>query len=412
LRHLDRAIGSLETEATRLATARTELDREIAVVRSAEQDEAQAEVAHGEARNDLVRAWDELAGAWAAAAQLDEPSDGSAHGGGVPGDPASRTPPRPALPDAADLADLQATRLDALEQHQAELGRRARAWAEQIERGEVKARSRVEALENRLTVRAETRSRLEAERIPAAEDLDRQLMAAGIEVERTRETLMRLRDELQAEEPELDRARVAAEGALESARQRARDLADAVRRRDEARRRSEVWLQLHDLIGKGEGKRFKEFAQALNLGQLLERANRHLARLNERYRLIPVHDDETGLPTLEFELADGWRPGSTRSIRTLSGGESFLVSLALALGLSDLRTSSMPIETLLLDEGFGTLDRETLDVALAALQQLQADGRQIGIISHVAGLEDRIDARIHVEPLGNGRSRVRVGVQR
>ncbi|MEC7949660.1 MAG: SbcC/MukB-like Walker B domain-containing protein, partial [Myxococcota bacterium] len=143
-----------------------------------------------------------------------------------------------------------------------------------------------------------------------------------------------------------------------------------------------------------------------NLDQLLRSANRHLGRLNERYRLR-TETDETGLPTLEFVVEDTWRPGTPRSIKTLSGGESFLVSLALALGLSDLRTSSMPVETLLLDEGFGTLDPQTLDTALAALQQLQSAGRQVGIISHVVGLQERIQARIMVEPIGEGRSKLR-----
>lgn len=83
-----------------------------------------------------------------------------------------------------------------------------------------------------------------------------------------------------------------------------------------------------------------------------------------------------------------------------------MVSLSLALGLSDFRAVRMPIETLLLDEGFGTLDPETLSVALAALSQLQADGRQVGIISHVVGLRERVEARIEVKPLGGGRSRV------
>jgi exonuclease SbcC len=119
--------------------------------------------------------------------------------------------------------------------------------------------------------------------------------------------------------------------------------------------------------------------------------------------------DDTGLPTLDFVVEDQYRLGSTRSPKNLSGGESFLVSLALALGLSDLRTSRMPIETLLLDEGFGTLDPVTLDIAMNALAQLQADGRRVGIISHVVGLQERIPARIVVEPVGEGRSRVRVG---
>jgi len=179
---------------------------------------------------------------------------------------------------------------------------------------------------------------------------------------------------------------------------------------ESTRAEAAVWLKLHELIGVGDGKRFKMFAQALNLEQLLVQANQHLVHLNDRYRLRPERDPKTELPTLEFVVEDQWRPGSTRSLRTLSGGESFLVSLALALGLSDLRTSSMPVETLLLDEGFGTLDPETLDTALAALQQLQASGRQVGIISHVLGLQERIEAQVLVEPVGEGRSRVRARV--
>ncbi len=165
------------------------------------------------------------------------------------------------------------------------------------------------------------------------------------------------------------------------------------------------WLKLHELIGRGEGEAFKTFAQALNLGRLVREANGHLAKLAPRYRLS-VARDEDDLPTLDFLVTDRWQQDSVRAPETLSGGESFLVSLALALGLSDLRTVRMPIETLLLDEGLGTLDPETLDTALAALQQLQSGGRQVGIISHVAGLQDRIDARIVVRPLGGGRSEV------
>jgi exonuclease SbcC len=154
----------------------------------------------------------------------------------------------------------------------------------------------------------------------------------------------------------------------------------------------------------------------LNLDRLIIKANLHLARLYPRYRLSQVARD--GFPTLEFAVVDLWhvsaeraargQQGRERSPRTLSGGERFLVSLALALGLSDLRTSTLPIETLLLDEGFGTLDPTALDMALGALQQLQADGRQVGIISHVAGLRERIPAQVIVEALGGGRSRVQV----
>jgi exonuclease SbcC len=218
--------------------------------------------------------------------------------------------------------------------------------------------------------------------------------------------------EAAAAKDETQRRWVDAESAVKTARAAREAQAEGRRRLERARESAAVWQRLHDLIGVNSGERFRQFAQALNLDQLLHRANEHLGRLNDRYRLRTIREEETGLPTLEFEVVDLWRPDTVRSLRTLSGGESFLTSLALALGLSDLRTTSMPIETLLLDEGFGTLDPETLDTALAALQQLQSSGRQVGIISHVAGLDERIDARIEVEKLGNGRSRVRTVVGR
>jgi exonuclease SbcC len=182
--------------------------------------------------------------------------------------------------------------------------------------------------------------------------------------------------------------------------------AEAQDRLNRMRAAAAPWLELHKLIGVSDGKSFKRFAQALNLGQLVDRANGHLARLAPRYRLAQWRAE--GLPTLQLVVRDLWQPGQVRGLQSLSGGESFLASLALALGLSDLRTSSMPIETLLLDEGFGTLDPATLEVALAALQHLQSGGRQVGIISHVAALHERIPARVLVEPLGEGRSRLRV----
>jgi len=179
-------------------------------------------------------------------------------------------------------------------------------------------------------------------------------------------------------------------------------------RYDEARKEAEPWLRLRDLIGVNNGDNFREFAQAQNLDLLLERANDRLKELNPRYRLQTIRDAVTGMPTLEFGVEDRWRADQPRSLKTLSGGESFLVSLALALGLSQLRTRTMPVETLLLDEGFGTLDADTLSTALSALERLQQDQRQVGMISHVGGLEERVDKRIRVEPLGQGRSRVHV----
>ena len=169
-------------------------------------------------------------------------------------------------------------------------------------------------------------------------------------------------------------------------------------------------MDLNKLIGQKDGERFKLFAQALNLGRLLDKANVHLARLSKRYKLASCLD-ASGIPTLDFELLDLHQCEARVSARQLSGGERFLVSLALALGLSDFRGIKMPVETLLLDEGFGTLDPDTLSMALNALGQLRADGRQVGIISHVVGLEEKIDAQIRVTPLGAGRSKVVASVR-
>lgn len=168
-----------------------------------------------------------------------------------------------------------------------------------------------------------------------------------------------------------------------------------------------LWSRLHRLIGGREGRAFQEFAQILSLGELIDRANHRLQTLAPRYRLVHALDRE-GRPRLDFAIRDQDLAGKERPITTLSGGETFLVSLALALGLSDLRTAAMPIETLLLDEGFGTLDPESLDQALACLEELHGGGRiQVGIISHVDAMRERISARVHVERLGNGRSRLR-----
>ncbi len=165
-----------------------------------------------------------------------------------------------------------------------------------------------------------------------------------------------------------------------------------------------VWHTIHSLIGTSDGEAFKQFAQSLNLQELVDRANIRLERLAPRYSLS-VATGEQGEPKLDFAVCDHHQANATRPLTTLSGGETFLVSLALALGLADFRRVEMPVETLLLDEGFGTLDQETLDVAMSTLRQLQQESiHQIGLISHVEALRERIDSRIIVEKLGNGRS--------
>jgi exonuclease SbcC len=158
---------------------------------------------------------------------------------------------------------------------------------------------------------------------------------------------------------------------------------------------------LGQVIGSHDGKLFRSFAQSLTLDGLLAVANSHLEELAPRYQLerVPRHD-------LELQVIDRDLGGEVRSVQTLSGGESFLVSLALALGLSSMSAHDVRVRTLLIDEGFGTLDPATLDTALSVLDALQATGRQVGVISHVPALVERVGAHVRVSPKGAGRSEV------
>lgn len=170
------------------------------------------------------------------------------------------------------------------------------------------------------------------------------------------------------------------------------------------------WEVIYELIGRKDGEYFKLAAQALNLEKIVAHANVHLRQLRERFQLA-VKRDEDGHPLLEFAIIDTHQGDRVREISTLSGGESFLVSLSLALGMASFRSVKMPVETLFLDEGFGTLDQEALREAVQVLATLQTrENRQVGVISHVESLQEQIEDRIVVEPLCGGRSRVRVEV--
>jgi len=152
------------------------------------------------------------------------------------------------------------------------------------------------------------------------------------------------------------------------------------------------WHKFNSLIGSADGAKFRRFAQGLTLLQLVGLANQQLDKLHSRYQLARKADAE-----LELQVLDSWQADTTRDTKTLSGGESFLVSLALALALSDLVSHKTRIESLFLDEGFGTLDPDTLETALAALDQLNASGKMIGIISHVEALKERIPVQIKLQ---------------
>lgn len=159
--------------------------------------------------------------------------------------------------------------------------------------------------------------------------------------------------------------------------------------------------KLSALIGSADGKKFSRFAQGLTLARLTELANRHLLRLSDRYSILKSAEKDLDLQIIDHYQADVVRPMST-----LSGGESFLVSLALALGLSDLASRKVQINSLFIDEGFGTLDAETLDVAITALENLQASGKSIGIISHVEALKERIGTQIQLSREPGGTSKI------
>ncbi|QIZ77156.1 AAA family ATPase [Ferrimonas lipolytica] len=152
------------------------------------------------------------------------------------------------------------------------------------------------------------------------------------------------------------------------------------------------WAHLNSLIGSRDGAKFRRFAQGLTLDHLIHLANRQLDKLHGRYQLTRKAGE-----TLELLVLDTWQGDSSRDTKTLSGGESFLVSLALALALSDLVSHKTRIDSLFLDEGFGTLDPHTLDTALDALDQLNASGKTIGVISHVEALKERLPVQIEIE---------------
>jgi len=157
------------------------------------------------------------------------------------------------------------------------------------------------------------------------------------------------------------------------------------------------------LIGSADGKKFSKFAQGLTLAWLTELANRHLHKLSDRYQIVKTPEKD-----LELQITDAYQADVVRPMTTLSGGESFLVSLSLALGLSDLAGRKTQINSLFIDEGFGTLDAETLDIAISALENLQSGGKMIGIISHVEALKERIGTQIEVSKQPRGYSKIKV----
>uniref|UniRef100_UPI0035642BB7 SbcC/MukB-like Walker B domain-containing protein n=1 Tax=Ancylomarina sp. TaxID=1970196 RepID=UPI0035642BB7 len=164
------------------------------------------------------------------------------------------------------------------------------------------------------------------------------------------------------------------------------------------------WADLMSLLG-GSKHAFNTYVQRLTLHNLIQLANVHLFKLNKRYSLRLDASYKSG-EELFFKLIDHYQTDEARYVDTSSGGEKFIISLALALGLSDLASNNVSIDSLFIDEGFGTLDSQTLETVISSLETLQAQGKMIGIISHVENLKERIPAQIKVLKKSNGVSEV------
>lgn len=298
-----------------------------------------------------------------------------------------------AISDAADLAALLASDVGAIAAERAALGAIDAAAA------------------SAATVLAERRARCEQHQLRAPVGLAEVTRVAGVAA----------REASLAEEKNTLADALAA---LSEQRRQAHDASSALRlqvAQDDARRTHSQatlagierqqgverrWGRLNELIGSSDGKKFRNYAQQFTLDVLLGYANAHLAHLAKRYQLERVAS--IGGPSLGLMVRDQDMGGEVRGVNSLSGGESFLVSLALALGLASLSSNRVRVESLFIDEGFGSLDSETLRVAMDALDGLQSMGRKVGVISHVQEMTERIATRITVLPAGSGSSSVTV----
>ncbi len=157
------------------------------------------------------------------------------------------------------------------------------------------------------------------------------------------------------------------------------------------------WNRLHGLIGSSDGKKFRNFAQGLTFEIMVRHANDQLTKMTDRYQLIRDLKEP-----LDLSVIDSYQAGEIRSTKNLSGGESFIISLSLALGLSKMASKNVQVDSLFLDEGFGTLDEEALETAIDTLASMNQEGKIIGIISHIAALKDRITSQIKLERSSHG----------
>lgn len=199
------------------------------------------------------------------------------------------------------------------------------------------------------------------------------------------------------------------QGLLEQDREKQNQFAQLQTTLQEKAAYRDRWGRLNEKIGSANGDKFSKMVQALHMERLLWLANHRLVQMTPRYRFVTRKNEASVSQSDDLFIEDLFMGGEIRAASTLSGGESFLTSLALALGLSDMAAGQIQLSCMFIDEGFGTLDGETLDLALDTLEKLQAESQKtIGIISHVQGLKDRISTQIQLKPMGNGASTLHI----
>lgn len=220
--------------------------------------------------------------------------------------------------------------------------------------------------------------------------------------ERTADLLLPLKDNLSAEKKQLETQKQEAVFVLRQQADNRSKLQELLKKLSEQEKTTENWNKLNSVIGSKDGKKFRNIAQEYTLDVLLTYANEYLKTLSKRYKVKRINDT-LGLQVIDLDMGE-----DIRTVHSLSGGESFLVSLALALGLSSLSSTTVKVESLFIDEGFGSLDMNTLSTVMKSLERLQDMGRKVGVISHVQEMTERIHTQIRVNKHSNGKSTVEI----
>ncbi|MBS1589453.1 MAG: AAA family ATPase [Bacteroidetes bacterium] len=223
--------------------------------------------------------------------------------------------------------------------------------------------------------------------------------------EKPQEELQAELDEIKIKADELSQKIGANKQALKTNEDNLKASGSKLKEKEKQQIESNKWGKLNELVGSVDGKKYRNFAQALTFEYLIGLSNKQLQKMSERYILKRVGDASN---PFELSVLDKFQNSEERTAQNLSGGEKFIVSLSLALGLANMASKNMRIDTMFIDEGFGTLDTDYLDIALNALANLQSEGKVIGVISHLTELKERIATHIEVIPSGNGHSKIQI----